>query len=198
MIKSDEIKQLATALLEVQKNLPALKKTADNPFYKSKYSPLDEILPKALAVLSTNGIALVQTVGTAETGDTTLTTTLLHTSGEWLSDTQPLLLAKADPQGQGSAITYARRYALMSMLGLVAEGEDDDANIASGVVHGESGLRIEHSSAFKDIEARIKATTDFASLSELSDEIRKTPMSYSEKKDLNAAVVRQGGKIKSE
>ncbi|HLF77115.1 MAG TPA: ERF family protein [Dehalococcoidia bacterium] len=127
---SDSIKELATAMCTVQANLPTVTRDKTNPFFHSKYAGLDTVMPAALKVLTAHGLALVQTVGQDGNGGTTLTTLLMHESGEWLSDTQPLLLSKSDPQGQGSAITYARRYGVMAMLGLVAE-EDDDANAAS-------------------------------------------------------------------
>ena len=127
---SPSIQNLAVALVAAQTDLPKLAKDKENPFFHSKYAGLDTVLPAALKVLSAHGIALLQSVGQDGHGGSTLTTMLMHQSGEWVRDTQPLLLVKNDPQGQGSAITYARRYAVMSMLGLVAE-EDDDGNAAS-------------------------------------------------------------------
>src|SRR3990167_1618070 len=124
---SPSIQNLAVALVAAQTDLPKLAKDKENPFFHSKYAGLDTVLPAALKVLSAHGIALLQSVGQDGHGGSTLTTMLMHQSGEWVRDTQPLLLVKNDPQGQGSAITYARRYAVMSMLGLVAE-EDDDGN----------------------------------------------------------------------
>ena len=131
MMMSESVKELATALVKVQGELTPVKKDKENPFFKSSYVGLEGVMPEALAVLSKHGLALTQTPGIAEDGlGTTLTTTLLHVSGEWLTDTQLLLLEKPTAQGQGSAITYARRYGLMSMLGIVAE-EDDDGTKAS-------------------------------------------------------------------
>ena len=131
MRMSDSIKELATAFVAAQKEIAPVSADKENPFFKSSYVGLESVMPEALRILNAKGLALMQTVGTGEDGlITTLSTTILHTSGEWLTDTQPLLLTKADSQGQGSAITYARRYGLMSALGIVAE-EDDDGNKAS-------------------------------------------------------------------
>lgn len=130
MNMSESVKNLAAALIAVQKALPRVEKDKVNPFFNSRYAGLDTVMSLALKALTEQGLGVSQTVGRAEDGASTLTTILLHESGEWISDTQPLLLVKADPQGQGSAITYARRYAVMSMLGLVAE-DDDDGNAAS-------------------------------------------------------------------
>ena len=127
MRMSESIKEITVALIAAQSELPKLSKDKINPFFKSRYVSLDTVMPEALKILNKNGMALTQTVGTAEDGGSTLSTTILHSSGEWISDTQPLLLVKPDPQGQGSAITYARRYGLMAMLGLVADDDDDGA-----------------------------------------------------------------------
>lgn len=129
---SDSIKELATALVKVQGALPQITKdkTAQGAQFSYDYVSLDTVMPAALAILGKHGIAITQTPGTAEDGGSNLSTTLLHVSGEWLSDTQPLLITKQDAQGQGSAITYARRYGLMAILGIVAD-EDDDGTAAS-------------------------------------------------------------------
>lgn len=128
MNKSESIKEIATALLAVQKSMPTVGKSATNPFFSSKYAPLEKVMPAAIAALSKNDIAVSQFVSNIE-GQSALTTLLMHTSGEWISADQPLLLPKSDPQGQGSAITYARRYGIMSAIGMVAD-KDDDAETA--------------------------------------------------------------------
>lgn len=130
MRMSESVKEIAPALIAAQKEIVPVKRDKTNPFFKSSYVGLDTVLPEALRILNGHDLALIQTVGGADGGGTTLSTTILHSSGEWISDTQPLLLAKEDPQGQGSAITYARRYGLMSALGIVGE-EDDDGNVAT-------------------------------------------------------------------
>lgn len=132
MKMSDSIKELAAALVKAQGELPTIlkDKMAQGERFSYAYVGLESVMPEALAILGKHGLAVTQTPGTSDDGGSNLTTTLLHTSGEWLTDTQPLLLVKSDPQGQGSAITYARRYGLMSMIGLVAE-EDDDGKAAS-------------------------------------------------------------------
>jgi hypothetical protein len=131
-MQSTTITKLATALVAVQGEMPALKKTANNPFFKSKYVDLATVMENILPILSRNGIALTQFVSNID-GQSALTTTLVHTSGEYMSAQMPLLLPKNDPQGQGSAITYARRYGAMAALGIVAD-EDDDGNKASKAV----------------------------------------------------------------
>ena len=129
MKMSETIGALTTALIAVQGELPKIvkDKLVQGAKFSYRYVSLDTVMPEALAILNRHGMAITQTVGTGEGGGTTLSTTLLHKSGEWLTDTQPLLLAQEDPQAQGSAITYARRYGLMSALGIVAEDDDDAA-----------------------------------------------------------------------
>jgi hypothetical protein len=124
-------KTLAEALLAVQADTPALQKNAINPHFRNRYISLDALMEQTLPVLNKHGVVLLQHPTQVE-GLPALRTKLLHAaSGEFDEDTMLLSAAKPDPQGQGSAITYARRYSLMSILGLVAD-EDDDGNAGSG------------------------------------------------------------------
>lgn len=109
-------------LIEVQKNLPPVKKTASGNY--GKHLDLEEIMPKVLDVLGKNNFAFVQ-APTTQDNKPALRTTLYHTSGESITDTMLLVLDKTTLQGQGSGITYGRRYALCSMLGIVADKDDD-------------------------------------------------------------------------
>jgi hypothetical protein len=129
--KSNEINELAKALVEVQKEIkPALKDSA-NPFFKSKYADLNAVWNSCREALGRNGLAVSQTLDMRDNGLCGLTTTLMHISGQWISGTQVLNPVKNDPQGVGSATTYARRYGLAAIIGIVAD-EDDDGNSASG------------------------------------------------------------------
>jgi hypothetical protein len=126
MNKSETIKELATALCKFQAAVEKIKKTEENPFFKSKYASLSDILHVIRQPLAENGLSFVQ----FPSGKYGLDTMLLHTSGEWLSESYEMEPTKHDPQGAGSVITYQRRYALGAMLGLNID-EDDDANKAS-------------------------------------------------------------------
>jgi hypothetical protein len=121
---------IAKSLLKAQSAMPKLEKDQENPFFKSKYVTLDQVLNKVVPVLNKNGIILSQSVSFTEDATPTLITQLIHESGDKLSSEMLLQVKTADPQAQGSAITYARRYALVSMLGL-SVGEDDDGNAAA-------------------------------------------------------------------
>lgn len=122
-----------TGLAAVQAELPAIAKSADNPFYSSKYIPLDAIHAVVDPLFEKHGLVWTAFPSHYD-GQPVLWYQLHHLeSGDVLSAEMPLMLDKQNPQGQGSAITYARRYALTSVLGIVAD-KDDDGNKASEVV----------------------------------------------------------------
>tara|TARA_Y100000114_G_C11761036_1_gene329746 strand:+ start:76 stop:771 length:696 start_codon:yes stop_codon:yes gene_type:complete len=119
--------EIVAALSKAQARLGgAVAKDARNPHFRSEYVTLGAVLKAAIPALTSEGIALVQYRDGAE-----LVTLLGHVDGGRLEVRYPLQPTKNDAQGWGSAITYARRYQLMSLLGLA--GEDDDGNAASGL-----------------------------------------------------------------
>lgn len=125
MNKSESIKNLALALCKFQSNIGKVKKEATNPFFKSKYASLANILDVIQKPLADAGLSFAQFPDADG-----LTTILMHESGEWIESIYSMPVAKInDPQAMGSAITYARRYALGSILGLNID-EDDDAEKA--------------------------------------------------------------------
>lgn len=126
--------ELHQAIIAAQSEFGALPKTGTNPHFKNKFVPLHEVMQNVLPVLNKHKLALLQFPSYLLTNDglvPALTTKLIHESGEYEQDTMPLYLVKDDPQAQGSALTYARRYAAMSVLGLVGD-EDDDAEPTRG------------------------------------------------------------------
>ena len=127
--QSEHIGKLADALAKAQGTMDEAKEDSKNPFFKSNYADLTSIWRAVKSSLTTNGLAISQVTGFME-GQLFLVTTLLHSSGEWMKGYYPLYLAKQDPQAVGSAITYARRYALAAIVGVCKEGEDDDAEKA--------------------------------------------------------------------
>lgn len=132
MNKSESISAIAKALSDFQGEMSAVPRESSNPFYKSKYAELSTIISHIQKLLKKNGLAVSQLCGEG-VDKVSVTTLLMHTSGEWLSETVTMTPTKADPQGIGSTITYARRYSLSAML-LLASDEDDDGNVASGKV----------------------------------------------------------------
>ena len=126
MNRSETITEIAKALAKFQSEVSDPNRTKENAFLKSKYVTLDSLLQAVRPVLANNGLSFLQVPFTGA-DVVSVTTMLLHESGEWLeSDPFTLPLMKKDPQGVGSVVTYARRYSLSSILG-VAWDEDDDA-----------------------------------------------------------------------
>ncbi len=132
--QSQDTTALAKALLAVQKQLlPALKDAA-NPFTKSNYATLNSVMEACREALHANHIWMTQlpmpTPAHMGDGHMGLMTKLTHTSsGQWQSSLMVVPLPKKDPQGMGSAMTYARRYALCAMLGIVTEDDDGQSAI---------------------------------------------------------------------
>lgn len=130
------MKNIAKSLARFHEEMGNVAKDASNPFFKSKYAPLETILPAIKEPLKNAGLVFTQVptwLSSEKEMIPALNTRIIDIeSAEEISGTVPLILAKQDPQGVGSAITYMRRYALVSMLGLNCD-EDDDGNSASEV-----------------------------------------------------------------
>ena len=127
---SPEIGELAKAMAAARKKFKTVKKDTINPFFKSKYADLAGVIEATETALAENDLIVVQSP--RFNGQTiTVTTMLLHGSGQWLRDDLQMPMSKFDAQGAGSAITYARRYSYQSFVNVAAEA-DDDGNAASG------------------------------------------------------------------
>ena len=144
MKTSDTITKISSALVKAQGELNAVSKDGNNPHFRSKYATLQNIVESTRDTLRKHGLAVVQTFGETDGTYINLITTLLHESGEYISGTFTMRPSKADPQGLGSATTYARRYALSAVLGIVAD-EDDDGN-ASSQPNRDRGLETKYGS----------------------------------------------------
>jgi hypothetical protein len=153
MEMSTTVAQLADALAKAQATITGAVKDSDNPFFHSKYADLATVIDACRPALTANKLAVVQTprttfsstpeieTVTARSGEarnrvkvaTTveMTTTLIHASGEWVSGTVAAMLANADPQSIGSAITYLRRYGLSALVGVAQVDDDGEAAVAS-------------------------------------------------------------------
>ncbi len=171
---SEDITELAKALAKAQNSLKNPNNTANNPYFKSKYAPLPDVLNDIRPILSENGISVVQSPVTDGAGSTGVETMLLHTSGQYiLTDPYFLKPVKNDPQTAGGAITYARRYALNAVLGISGE-EDDDGNSAS---------------AKNELNPQNKATKQAASrLGQQQTDPRDKPYQYTPKEQQNTAI----------
>lgn len=126
--RSEQIGALALALALAQGEIRAAIKDSSNPHLKSKYADLASVWDAIRAPLAKNHLAVIQHVS-AEGDAVSVTSILAHESGQWMSGTLTLKATKADPQGVGSAITYARRYSLSALVGVAQD--DDDGHAAS-------------------------------------------------------------------
>ncbi len=121
--------KIAAAFVKAQKGFGSALKTSTNPHFKSKYADLSACVEAVIDSLHSNGIGLMQNTHESENG-VMVETVFIHESGETISNGKLHVPAsKKDPQGYGSALTYARRYSLMAACGIAPE--DDDGNAAS-------------------------------------------------------------------
>lgn len=133
MNTSDNINELATALAKAQGEITGALKDSANPFFKSRYADLASCWDACRDALSKNNLAVMQPAEADDQG-VTIITTLAHSSGQWVRSSLRMVPKDSTPQAVGSAISYGRRYALTSMVGIAQI--DDDANSASGRVNG--------------------------------------------------------------
>lgn len=123
------MQKIATALVKAQKAFGPALKSSTNPHFKSRYADLAACVEAVIAGLNDNGIALIQKCYDCANG-VMVETMFVHESGEMLEcGILHVPASKQDPQGYGSALTYARRYSLMAACGIAPE--DDDGNSAS-------------------------------------------------------------------
>lgn len=130
MRKSESIAELATALSQFQSEVKQPFKDKTNPFFKSKYVPLENIVEAITKTSGKHGLSFIQ-FPVNEENKIGIITLLMHKSGEWI-ETEPIFAhpAKQDAQGAGSVITYLKRYSLSAVFGITSD-EDDDGNAAS-------------------------------------------------------------------
>lgn len=137
MRNSESLASISPALVKAINAIEGVKKGAANPFFKSKYANLESVIEAAHDALAANGLAVMQGPGPMDGNCITLTTRLIHTSGEWIETDFSLPAGKMDPQAAGSAITYARRYSLMAMLNMPAVDDDGEASMPRSTKPGE-------------------------------------------------------------
>jgi hypothetical protein len=128
MLHSEQINEIAAAIAKAQGQIKGASKDANNPFFKSKYADLASVWDACRGALSANGLAVIQSPS-ADGMRVLVDTLLTHSSGQWIAGTVSVTAKEDTPQAIGSAITYLRRYALQSFVGVAPE--DDDGNLAS-------------------------------------------------------------------
>lgn len=127
---STTLGKLAKALAAAQAELNDAKKDSFNPHFKNKFASLSSVRAELQRVLPKHGLATLQTTTPHGDAGVCVVTWLLHESGEWIRGELFLPVGKKDPQGFGSALSYARRYALAAIVGISSD-EDDDAEVAA-------------------------------------------------------------------
>jgi hypothetical protein len=149
MNKSESIKNIAGALVKFQSSVSKVAKESNNPFFKSKYASLANILDTIQKPLSESGLAISQFPD-----ENALTTIIIHAdSGEWMKSSYVMPVAKQnDPQAMGSAITYARRYALGSILNLNIDDDDGGEKAMGRQIPKKDELTPKHPSWAKAVE----------------------------------------------
>lgn len=154
MNRSESIAKISAALVKSQAEMSNAKKGSNNPFFKSKYADINSIREAALPVLNSHGITVIQPTCVVD-GINYVETILLHESGEYISSLTQIVVDKVtDAQKHGSGLSYARRYALQSIVCLGAE--DDDANAAVKPI---ANLDEEKNKALRDFNV-CKSITD--------------------------------------
>jgi hypothetical protein len=156
--RSESISALAAALSKAQGVMEGATKAGLNPHFKSKYADLASVWDACRKPLADNGLSVVQLPG-GDGQTLSVTTILMHESGEWIEGTMTMTPTKNDPQGVGSCLTYARRYALAATVGI--SPEDDDGNAASAKPTAKPVAKPEgYDDKMADLEAAADLGTD--------------------------------------
>jgi hypothetical protein len=129
-MKSEQINEIAKALSVAQAKITGAIKDTQNPHYKSFFADLASVMDAIRTPFAESGLSYTQTTRITENGGVVLVTTVMHHSGQWLAGEYPVIPIKNDPQGLGSAMTYARRYTLSAVAGVAQV--DDDGEAAMG------------------------------------------------------------------
>ena len=128
--QSDDQKELFAALAKAQGEMPIAGRTSENPYFKSKYADLTELVRVSRPALSKYGLGVTQDLIYKENGQTFLKTVLTHSSGQWRESSVRIVPHKTDIQSYGSFVSYMKRYCYSSKVGVVSSNEDDDGELA--------------------------------------------------------------------
>jgi len=131
MRSSETIEKLAEALCAAQGEMGGAVKGSANPFFKSSYADLTSVIKAIKEPCQNNGLSYVQLPHRSDSS-IGVVTRLMHVSGQWLENDFTLPMVKSDPQAAGSAITYARRYALQALFGIPAVDDDGESAMIRG------------------------------------------------------------------
>ena len=153
MRKSESISELSKALAKFQEEVKQPLKDKNNPFFKSKYVPLENVVEAITDVAPKNGLSFVQWALNDENGRVGVATMLMHESGEFIEfDAVHMKADKETAQGAGALISYLKRYSLSAVFGITSD-QDDDGNSASGNKVAKSATQAEIGNLKKEIIA---------------------------------------------
>jgi hypothetical protein len=127
--RSDDLGELFTALAKAQGAMSSAPREGKNPHFRSRYSTLEAVVEASREPLAENGLSITQFPTNAAADDISVTTLLGHSSGQWLASTLRVKPLVYNAQGIGSVITYLRRYARLSILGIAPEDDDGEAAV---------------------------------------------------------------------
>ena len=150
MQKSETLNELAAALAKAQSQIQGATKDKTNPHFRAAYADLASVWDACREALTKNGLSVAQTFEPVEGQAVALETTLLHQSGQFVSSKLVMPVSKFDPQGVGSAITYARRYALAAMVGVAPEDDDGESAMGRAKGNGEKQPTVKIAQTVKD------------------------------------------------
>ena len=163
MNSSAETNELALALCLAQGQMGGAVKDSSNPFFKSSYADLTSVIKAIKQPFADNGLSYTQFPVSSDIG-VGVATRLMHVSGQWVESEFVLPIVKQDPQAAGSAITYARRYALQSIAGIPTA--DDDAE--SAMLRSEQTKTQEYQDMIVDLLPSVKAIKDGIAIEDYS------------------------------
>ena len=167
MKSSELINELANALCNAQGQMGGAVKDSSNPFFKSSYADLTSVIKAIKQPFSNNGLSYTQFPVSNEHG-VGVSTRLMHVSGQWLEMEYTLPTVKKDPQASGSAITYARRYALQSIAGIpTADDDAESAMLRSGKTEKQLAEEA-YQDAIMDLMPSVKAIKDGIAINDFS------------------------------
>ena len=153
MRKSDSIAELSKALAKFQSEVKQPLKDKNNPFFKSKYVPLENVVEAITQEAPKHGLSFVQWALNDDTGRVGVATMLMHESGEFIEfDPVHMKADKETAQGAGALISYLKRYSLSAVFGITSD-QDDDGNSASGNKVAKSATQAEIGNLKKEIIA---------------------------------------------
>lgn len=163
---STDISKLAEALSKAQGIMRGAREDANNPFFKSKYADLTSVWEACRDCLSANGLSVTQMIDN-EAERLRLVTILMHSSGQWVRSFMPIIPKNMNAQEIGSAMTYARRYALAAIVGVCPA--DDDGERAMGRQENFNNYATVHSPQPKQVQKPAYLVLSEDQVCEISD-----------------------------